>query len=346
VHILLSTLLRRLRALTWPVLAGFALAATCVPSLHAAEAAAAAPLVLEAKIGLGEVRGRLDHLAADVDRQRVFVAELGNDSVGVVDAATGKLLQTLRGLREPQGIGYVSAEDTLYVANAGDGSVRAFRGAAYEPGARVDLGDDADDVHIDPRTGEVVVGYGSGGLASIDPARSRMRGKVPLSAHPEGFQLDPASARAFVNLPGAHQIAVVDRQQGKVLGALPVNGGRSNFPMDLDDSGEKLFVVFRSPPRLAVYSTKTQEETARIDTCGDSDDVFYDDKRARVYVSCGEGFIDVLQWDNGHLRRLDRLPTVSGARTSLFVAEWDRLYLAVRATVSEPAALWVFRPVP
>ena len=41
-------------------------------------------LQLEAKILLGDVRGRIDHMAVDLKRQRLFVSELGNDSVGVV----------------------------------------------------------------------------------------------------------------------------------------------------------------------------------------------------------------------------------------------------------------------
>jgi len=42
----------------------------------------AAPLVLEAKIALGEVSGRIDHLSIDLKRQRLFVAELGNKQPG------------------------------------------------------------------------------------------------------------------------------------------------------------------------------------------------------------------------------------------------------------------------
>src|SRR6185437_4474373 len=42
------------------------------------------PLQLEGKIPLGSVRGRIDHMAIDLARRRLFVAELGNDSVGVV----------------------------------------------------------------------------------------------------------------------------------------------------------------------------------------------------------------------------------------------------------------------
>ena len=91
----------------------------------AAEAqTAGAPLELEVKIPLGPVNGRIDHLAIDLKRGRLFVAELGNDALGVVDLNKRKLQSTMFGLKEPQGIAYEPLTDRVYVANAGDGSVR------------------------------------------------------------------------------------------------------------------------------------------------------------------------------------------------------------------------------
>ena len=82
-----------------------------------------APLVLEAKIPLGAVEGRIDHMAIDAKREHVFVAELGNDTVGVVSVPDRRVVSTIGGLKEPQGVGYLSSSDTLYIANAGEGSV-------------------------------------------------------------------------------------------------------------------------------------------------------------------------------------------------------------------------------
>jgi hypothetical protein len=85
---------------------------------------------------------------------------------------------------------------------------------------------------------------------------------------------------------------------------------------------------------------------AGSDTCGDADDLFVDAKRQRVYASCGDGVLDVLGTEGGVYRRIARIPTASGARTSLFVPELDRLFLAARAAPGEPASIWVFRPTP
>src|SRR6185312_7209427 len=99
-----------------------------------------AALRLEAKIPLGAVRGRIDHMAVDLKRQRLFVAELGNDSVGIIDLASQKLLRTIPGFKGPQGVGYEPSTDMLYVANAGDGSVRLFEGGDYKAAGRIELG--------------------------------------------------------------------------------------------------------------------------------------------------------------------------------------------------------------
>src|SRR5262245_14861604 len=72
-----------------------------------------APVQLEGKIPLGDVKGRIDHPAIDLSRRRLFVAELGNNTVAVVDLNEQKVQHVIAGLKEPQGIGYLPSTDTL-----------------------------------------------------------------------------------------------------------------------------------------------------------------------------------------------------------------------------------------
>jgi YVTN family beta-propeller protein len=145
---------------------------------------AGAPLMLETRIPLGEVSGRIDHLSIDLKRERLFVAELGNDTVGVVDLAAAKVLRTITGLSEPQGVAYVPFADSIFVANAGDGSVRMLRGEDLAPIGRIELGDDADNVRADAARNRVIVGYGKGALAIIDPATRTKTADFRLNGHP------------------------------------------------------------------------------------------------------------------------------------------------------------------
>ena len=328
-----------------PGVAWAALALLCAPL---AQPRAAEPaLALERAIPLAGVAGRIDHMAIDLGRKRLFVAELGNGTVDVIDLAAGAATHRIEGLREPQGLGYAPGADMLAVASAGDGSVRLFRGADLVPAGTADLGDDADNVRLDARTGRLVVGYGSGGLAVLDLASGAVVARAKLPAHPEGFQLDPAGERAFVNVPDARQVAVVDLASGRQLAAWRVPGLRANFPMALDDGA--VATVFRNPARLVLLDAKSGAVAASYPSCEDADDIFADPKRLRLYVSCGEGVVDAWQREPGGYRSLGRTKTAPGARTALFVPELDRLFVAARAGflgLGSGAAVLVFRPAP
>jgi hypothetical protein len=189
------------------------------------------------------------------------------------------------------------------------------------------------------------VGYGRGALAVIDPAIRTKTADLRLKAHPEGFQIDETGTKVFVNVPDAREIEVVGLA-AEGYRSWPTQGAGSNFPMAIDGEAHRVLVAFRSPPTLMAFSSQDGRILAKSEICGDADDVFVDLRRRRVYVSCGEGMVDVLEQDGAGYRRLAQVPTVSGARTSLFVAEHDRLFVAVRAGWSEPAAIWVFHPSP
>jgi DNA-binding beta-propeller fold protein YncE len=322
--------------------AAILLAATLMLPASSLAQTAAAPLTLETKIPLGRVSGRIDHLAIDLKRRRLLVAELGNNSIGVVDLAAGRARPPIAGFREPQGVGYIGLTDSVYVANGGDGSVRVLSGGDLTPVGRIDLGEDADNVRVDQAHRQVLIGYGSA-IAFVDPSTRTRTGDIKLDAHPEGFQID--GDRLFVNVPEAHAIVFADLTTGASR-SIPTPGAAANFPMAVNRAADRVLVVFRRPPLLMALSGAEGRVVSAAATCGDADDLFVDDKRRRVYVSCGEGAVDVFAIDKTGDHRLARVPTVSGARTSLFVPELDRLFVAVRATAHEPAAIWVFRPTP
>jgi hypothetical protein len=223
--------------------------------------------------------------------------------------------------------------------------VPLFRGVDYGAAGRIGLGDDADNVRIDTASNQVFIGYGRGALAVIDAATNAKVADMQLKAHPESFQLARSLGRIFVNVPKAHEIAVIDRSAGKQIASWVV-GNDSNFPMALDENAGRVLVAFRSPAQLGVFSMRDGSTIATAEACGDADDLFVDAKRHRVYLSCGDGHLDVFGTQGDTYRGAARIPTISGARTSLFVPEIDRLFVAARANPGNPAAVWVFRPTP
>ena len=330
-----------MRRTPWLALAGAACLALCACGARSASSPAPRALALERTIPLAQVSGRIDHLAIDPPRRRLFIAELGNSSVEALDLATGRSLGRLGGLSEPQGLGYLPKRDELVVATGGDGMLRFYRAADLGLVGALKLGEDADDVRVDPQSGRVIAGFGKA-LAIVDPARRTVVRSIPLGAHPEGFQV--RGERAFVNLPQARAIAALDLAQGREIARWRNPGPQMNFPMALNAADDLAAVVYRFPARLVLFDPSTGKVVQQAGVCGDADDVDFDEARKRLYVICGSGMVEVFARSGQAYASADRVSTRNGARTGLYEASLDRLYVAARARGAEPAAIMVYRP--
>ncbi len=302
-----------------------------------------APLRLVQTIPLPNVEGRIDHLAVDLKGQRLFVAALGNDSVEIVDLRTGTRVRRLTGFHEPQGVVFIESLGKLFVSNGGTGAVNSFDGENLQPLAAVKFSGDADNVRYDAAAGQLYVGYGDGALGIVDAKGEKPVGDVKLARHPESFQLENAGARIFVNVPDASQIAVIDRLTRRVVTSWVLPDARANFPMALDETNHRLFVGFRQPAKVIVFDTESGKVVTSLDCAGDADDLFYDQERKRIYLSGGEGFVDVFtQRDADHYALDTQLPTATGARTALLVPTLGRFFLAVPHRGTQAAEIRVY----
>ena len=52
--------------------------------------------------------------------------------------------------------------------------------------------------------------------------------------------------------------------------------------MAIDRDAHRMLIAFRSPPTVMTLSSRDGKIVGKIETCGDADDVFVDDKRHRV----------------------------------------------------------------
>ena len=274
----------------------------------------------------------------------LFAAVLGNDTAEIVDLPTGKVAGRIKGLAAPQGIAFVADANRLAIANDKDGLVNLFDGTSLQPLSSIDFKDDADNVRYDAAAHQFWVGYGNGGLTSIDAATGKQLVDIKLDSHPESFQLEAGGNRIFVNVPGARHVAVIDRKKGIVTGRWPLTGASSNFPMALDEANHRLFIGCRSPAKLLVLDTDTGTTVTSIGIVSDTDDLFYDAVNKRIYVSGGGGHITVIDQTNANTYVDDgQVPTASGARTSFFVPETGMLYVAAPRRGDQTAELRVFK---
>jgi DNA-binding beta-propeller fold protein YncE len=298
---------------------------------------------LIASIPLPKVSGRIDHLTYDSKRHLIFVAALGNNTVEVVDFISKKVIHTIKDLHEPQGIVFIPENNSIFIVNGGNGECDVFNGDTFKKTASIKLSGDADNVRYDAVAKIIYVGYGSGGIAIINANTFKLISEIFFSGHPESFQIDQSAKKIYVNVPDKRQIVVIDLEKKIVSNKWTLTQARSNFPMSLDETNHRIFIGCRHPAKLLVLDTKTGKLISSLDIDGDVDDIFYDDNSKQIYLSCGDGYIDIFkQKEADSYISNGKIATHSGARASMFIQELNQLIIASPSRFGNNAELLVY----
>jgi len=304
------------------------------------------PLVLTEAIPLEGVKGRFDHFGSGGGR--LFVSELGNNSVAVINTGGRTLEHTITGVPDPQGVAFSPEANELFVAS-GEGKVYIYDGKSFDLVIAIDFPGGADNLRYDSATKRVYVACGddkTGAIATIDAmTNKRLEEEYKLGGEPESFQLEKTGPNIYVNLPGLKQIAVINRTTKTITRWSITVGG--NFPMALDEADHRLFVGTHEPPRLAVFDTNSGHMIAALPSVQDTDDLYYDASLKRIYMPGGQGFIYVFQMnDPDHYQLLAKIPTALGARTAGYFGVagkgFNRFYLAVPTRGTTPAEVRIY----
>jgi DNA-binding beta-propeller fold protein YncE len=332
-----------LPSLCWLVAqAGFSQLKQSVP----ASAHAQHHLVFDSAITLGKVQGGFDLMAVDLERQRLFVSAEDNHTVEVVDLKARKPLASIPNQNEPKWVVYRPDENVLYVATGKDGRVTGLDATTYKVKHTFQFKEKCNNLRYDPSARELYVGVGNtfGSLGIIDLKTHRITGEIGLADYPKQFELD--GNKVYVNIPSKNVIQVVDRAARKVVAVWQVKESKENVPMALDREHGRLFIGCE-PGKFIVYSTSTGKSIASLDINKGADGIYYDAKRQKIYVSTGEGFLNVLsQITPDQYQLVGRINTVEGAGTSLFVPQLDLFILATPQAGNRQAALRLYRPAP
>ena len=326
-----------------------ALAAVLLLLVGVRAAAAAEPATLELlqTIPLKGAPGRLDHLAIDSKNGRLFIANLSNNSLDVVDLKGRRVIKQVLGQKKIQGIAYASDLDRIYVGNGSGGQCNVFDGKDYKLLKSIEL-PGADNVRYLARRGLIYVGHADKALSAIDARTLEVKATIKLPGRAEGFQLETKRPRLYLNTVDPTRLVAVDTDKNEVLHRYPLKLAERAYPMALDEANQRVFIGCRNKPSVVVVDSESGKEVASIAIPADIDDLFYDAKNKRLYASCGAGFLAVIrQRDANHYETLEKIATVKMARTCFFDPTGERLYLIVpRQQGQEGPTIRVYKPLP
>src|SRR5438309_2136010 len=313
---------------------GVLILAVCPLTARAQEKA---PLKLIATIPMPDFTGDFDHFGLDLKGNRLFLAAEEHKTVEVFDLQTGERIHSIEGFRQPLMMVYLPESNHLVVTDGGDSAVHLVDCKKYKIVKTIKLGQGVDHGVLNPVNKYYYVESGGGSnapthvLSIIDTKSFKHVGDIaglPGSSN-EGMVIDRAGKKLYVNLTATDEVGVVDLNTRQLVAKWPLPDAHVAHPTVLDEPNHRMFIATRQPAQFIVFNTDTGKVVTSLPCVGVNSDMSFDVARKRIYVTGSEAASVFVQRDADHYDHIADVPTAYRAKSSIFVPDLKRLYVAV-----------------
>jgi DNA-binding beta-propeller fold protein YncE len=308
--------------------------ASCVLTVKAQEKL---PLKLITTTPMPGFTGDFDHFGLDLEGNRLFLAAEEHKTVEVFDLRTGERIHSIEGFGQPLMMVYLPESNHLVVTDGVDSAVHLVDCKEYKIIKTIKLGEGVDHGVLNPVNKYYYVESGGGSsapthvLSVIDTKSFKQVGDVaglPGSSN-EGMVIDRAGKKLYVNLTGTDEVGVVDLDTRQLLARWPLPDAHAAHAMVLDEPNHRIFIATRQPAQFIVFNIDTGKVVTSLPCVGVNSDMSFDIARKRIYVTGSETASVFEQRDADHYEHIAEVPTAYRAKSSIFVPDLKRLYVAV-----------------
>jgi DNA-binding beta-propeller fold protein YncE len=281
--------------------------------------------------------GDFDHFGLDLKGNRLFLASENQKTVEVFDLRTGERIHSIPGFGQPLTMAYLAESNRLIVTDGGDtDAVELVDTKNYKIINTLKLGPGVDHGVYNPSNKYFYVENGGGAegkthvLTIIDTKSFKQVGEIaglPGSSN-EGMVIDHAGKKLYVNLTGTDEIGVIDLNTRQFVARWPLPDAHVAHAITLDEANHRLFTATRKPPQLIVFNTDSGKVVTSLPCVGVNSDMSLDVARKRIYVTGSDTASVFEQRDKDHYEHIAEVPTAFRAKSSIFVPQLKRLYVA------------------
>jgi len=295
-----------------------------------------APLKLITRTPMPGFTGDFDHFGLDLKGHRLFLAAEEHKTVEVFDLRTGARIHSIEGFAHPLMVAYLQDSNRLIVTDGDDNAVLLVDCKKYKIIRTIKLSPDVDHGVLNPVNKYYYVESGGGSnapthvLAIIDTKSFERVGDIaglPGSSN-EGMVIDHVGKRLYVNLTGTDEVGVVDLETRQLVAKWPLPDAHVAHAIVLDEPDHRIFVATRQPAQFIVFNTDTGKVVTSLPCVGVNSDMSFDVSRKRIYVTGSETASVFEQRDADHYEHIAEVPTAYRAKSSIFVPELKRLFVA------------------
>jgi YVTN family beta-propeller protein len=227
---------------------------------------------------------RVCSIALVPERKLGFTSNRGDDTVGIIDLSTNKLLRKIPGGHGPDATIYNSTAKLVCVSNHEGRSITLIDSVS-EKSKTIPLGGLAEYVQADPKSGLIYQNLeDTSECVVIDPKKDAVvaRYKTAPGHEPTGLALDSEHSRLFIACSN-EKLIVLDNSTGKVITSLPIgagvdfaaydaalqriytaNGGSGTMTVIHQDSPDGYTVLQNVPTHRGAHALAVDPETHRI----------------------------------------------------------------------------------
>lgn len=294
------------------------------------------PLKLVATTPMPGFTGDFDHFGLDLKGNRLFLAAEDQKSVEVFNLKTGAHIHSIQGFGHPLTMVYLPDSDRLVVTNGDTDDLSLVDCKDYKILKTLKLGKGVDHSALNPINKYLYVENGaaadgkSHSLAIVDPKSFKIVGEIlGLSGDSnEGMVIDRAGKKLYVNMTGSDEVGVIDLDMRQIVARWPLPDVHVAHAIALDEAHHRLFTATRKPPQFIVFNTDTGKVVASLPCVGVNSDMSLDVARKRIYVTGSEAVSVFEQRDADHYEHIAEVPSAFRAKSSIFVPQLNRLYVA------------------
>jgi len=205
---------------------------------------------------------------ASAETDRVYVTNSAGDNIHVIDPATNKVVQVIKGIEAAHGIGFAPDGSRVYASNEADTTLDVFDRRSGKLIKKVPLSDHPNNIAVTKDGGRVVVGIARdpGALDVIDAATLTRVKSIPVKGRLHNVYVTPDGKYVITGSIRSKIFTVIDLATDTIAWEYQFDRGVRPMTIEAnpDGSTRRVFVQLSDLNGFAVLDFAKRQEVARV----------------------------------------------------------------------------------
>ena len=207
-------------------------------------------------------------VSAWADTARIYVTNSAGDSIHVIDPATQKVVQQIKGIEAAHGIAFAPDGSRVYVSDEADSTLDVFERKSGKLIKKVALSNHPNNIAVSRDGGRIFVGIARdpGALDVIDAATLTRTKSIPVNGRLHNVYVTPDGKYVVTGSIRTKIITVIDTATEQPVWELALDKGIRPMTIEAGPDGatRRIFVQLSDVNGFSVVDFAARKEVARI----------------------------------------------------------------------------------